>query len=359
MEDTTMKKTTRGKRLAALVLVLAIVLAPGVPAFAEGGYAADQSYTQDRSQESVYAVKILPAGEESREALRDRLLAAGFDAYLYEAEGKTVVLCGKFRDMADALACRKEISESVEDVKVFISSAWLPAEAIDAFEAGPQESAPEETAQPATTRTTSSLQDTVGSEVYTVALSTVQDISYAEALVEKMQKAGFDAFIQPSGSSFRVMSGKFHDICNALLYRDCIWSNTDRTDTIIVTTTVAESEIEAFTEDYEKNGLPGPIKDNLEKPTGAFYREKNGQVLAYTVQFSAGFSFSGAERTRDAMSAAGFPAFVYECSRVYEIMAGAFYSREKADAYCQKIKDNTAESDAYVTTAWLPASIVK
>ncbi len=352
-------RNTRGKRFSAFLLALAIVLTLSAPAYAEGSYAADQSYRQDRSQESVYAVKLLPTGEESCEALRDRLLKAGFDAYLYEAEGKTAVLCGKFREMTDALAYRGEIGESVEDVKVFISSAWLPAEAIDAFEAGPQESAPEETAQPATTRTTCSAQDTVGSEVYTVALSTVQDISYAEALVEKMQKAGFDAFIQENGNSFRVMSGKFHDICNALLYRDCIWSNTDRTDTIIVTTTVDESEIEAFTEDYETNGLPGPIKDNLEKPTGAYYREKNGQVLAYTVQFSAGFSFSGAERTRDAMSAAGFPAFVYECSRVYEIMTGAFYSREAADAYCQKIKDNTAESDAYVTTAWLPKSIVK
>ena len=319
-------RKTRGMRLLSFALTLAIVLTLGVSAFAEGSYAADQSYTQDKSQENVYAVKLRSAVGESCEELRDRLLAAGFDAYLYETDGKTVVMCGKFRSMSDAVACREEISEAAE---------------------------------PAAEASAGALQQTAGSEVYTVALATMQDISYAEALAEKMQKAGFDAFIQPSGYGYRVMSGKFRDICNTLNYRDCIWSNTSCTDTIIVTTLVPDSEIEAFTEHFEKYGMPGPIKDNLEKPTGAFYREKNGQVLAYTVQFSAGYSFSGAERTRDAMSAAGFPAFVYDCSRVYEIMAGAFYNRADAEAYCQKIKDNTSESDAYVTTAWLPASIVK
>jgi cell division septation protein DedD len=347
-----------GKGLAAIVLALAIVLSLGASAFAEGSYAADQSYTQDKSLESVYAVKLRPTTGESVEELRERMLAAGYDAYLYDNGDKTVVMCGKFRAMADAVACREEIGASVEGVKTFLGSAWLPAEAVDAFEAGPQESAPEE-ALPAEDAPAGAQLETAGSEVYTVALATMQDLSYAEALAEKMQKAGFDAFIQSGGYGYRVMSGKFHDICNTLNYRDCIWSNTSCTDTIIVTTLVPDSEIEAFTEHFEKYGLPGPIKENLEKPTGAFYREKNGQVLAYTVQFSAGYSFSGAERTRDAMSAAGFPAFVYDCSRVYEIMAGAFYNKADAEAYCQKIKDSTNESDAYVTTAWLPAKIVK
>ena len=174
-----------------------------------------------------------------------------------------------------------------------------------------------------------------------------------------MPEKGFDAFVIESAGSYQVLSGKFHDICNALKYRDCIWSNTDMTDTYITTVTAPEDEIQAFTEDYEKNGLPGKIKANLEKPTGAFYREADGTVCAFVVQFSAGTSFSGAERNRDAMTAAGYPAYVYECSRVYEIMTGAFYNQADADALCEEIKANTAESDAYVTRAWLPAGIVK
>ena len=106
-------RKTRGMRLLSFALTLAIVLTLGVSAFAEGSYAADQSYTQDKSQENVYAVKLRSAVGESCEELRDRLLAAGFDAYLYETDGKTVVMCGKFRSMTDAVACREEISEAV------------------------------------------------------------------------------------------------------------------------------------------------------------------------------------------------------------------------------------------------------
>jgi len=349
----------RSKQLTAFVLMLAVLASLGTMAFADAGYTPDQRYVQDKSLESVYGVKVGSGTEEDCAALRDKMLEAGFDAYIYEYSGKIAVLCGKFREFEEVNAYREKIAEAVEGVRTNIGCAYLPAEAIEAFEDGPQEIAPAETAQPKTTRKTSSWQDTEGSQVYSVSLSASQDRSYAESLVEKMEKAGFDAFILEDGANFRVMSGKFHDICNALLYRDCIWSNTDRTDTYISTVTVPADEIEAFTEDYEKNGLPGKIKDNLEKPTGAFYREKNGQTLAFTVQFSAGTSFSGAERNRDAMTAAGFPAFVYECSRVYEIMSGAFRNKADAEAWCQKIKDNTAESDAYVTQAMLPSSIVK
>ena len=347
-------------RLLAFALLLAMTASLGATAFADS-YAANQSYQMDKSGERVFAVRVV--SEEKPEALRDRLLAAGYDAYLYDNSGRIEVLCGKYRSAADAQSAWEEMKGQLKNGRVLMSSAWLPGDAVDAFEAGPAAavSAAGNAAQSGntTTRRTSSLPDTEGTQVYSVALSVSQDLSYAESLVAKMEKAGFDAFILQEGVGYRVLSGKFHDICNALLYRDCIWSNTDRTDTYIATVTVPEADIKSFTEDYEKNGLPGKIKENLEKPTGAFYREKNGQVLAYTVQFSAGTSFSGAERNRDAMSAAGFPAFVYECSRIYEIMSGAFYNKADAEAWCQKIKDNTAESDAYVTTAWLPASIVK
>ena len=349
-------------RLAAFMLTLVLVASLGVSARAEGSYPADQRYVQDKEQERVSAVRVESLSDLEPEALRDQLLEAGFDAYLYEKNGETSVLCGKFRAFEDVLSCCREISGSVKDVKAYLSSAWLPAEAVDAFEAGPSE--PEETpaAQTApapTKRRTSSWDDTVGTQVYTVALSSSQTPEYAQAICEKMEKAGFDAFVLEENGSYRVMSGKFHDICNALKYRDCIWSNTDRTDTYITEVTVDEEAIRSFTEDYEQNGLPGKIKNNLEKPTGPFYREADGKVGAYVVQFAAGTSFSGAERSRDAMTAAGYPSYVYECSRVYEIMTGAFSSKSDAEAYCQKLKDDTGNTAAYVTRAMLPAGMVK
>lgn len=366
-------------RLLALALALALTAGLGATAFADPGFAPGQSYVRDDSQEKIFAVCVKGGPDESAEALRDRLVEAGYDAYVYDNNGAVSVLCGKYRDVADARAAKDAMGEALADVSTVTARAWLPAEAVDAFEAGPQEaSAFEEKAEesaaaedaskspatdaPASTpkpRKASSWQDTEGSSVYSVSLSASKELAYAEGIVAKMQEKGFDAYILENGSGYQVLSGKFHDICDALKYRDCIWSNTDRTDTYIATVTVPEDEIAAFTEIYERDGLPGKIKADLEKPTGAFYRETKGDTLAYTVQFSAGTSFSGAERNRDSMSAAGYPAFVYECSRIYEVMTGAFYNREDAEALCEQLHENTAESDAYVTRAWLPGSIVK
>lgn len=353
-------------RLLAFALMLVMTASLGAAAFADG-YAADQSYTAQKDGQKVYAVCV--SGEEGEEpaALRDRLLEEGYDAYLYES-GETIrVLCGKFRSMADARSSRDTLNATGQ-FKAHVLFAWLPAEAVEAFEAGPlpeeEKAEPEKESEEAEAESgkddaAASLQSSELEQVYSVALSTVQDSTYADALVAKMKDAGFDAFVLQEGINYRVLSGKFRDICNALLYRDCIWSNTDRTDTYLATISLPKAEVQSFLDDYEQNGLPGKIKENLEKPTGAFYREKNGQVLAYTVQFSAGTSFSGAERSRDAMTAAGYPSFVYDCARVYEIMSGAFSNKADAEAWCKKIHENTSESDAYVTTAWLPSKIVK
>ena len=349
-------KQTWIARLSALALALVLLAGLCPAAFADGGDAAPR-YKEDTALEKVYAVRVGGGTEEDCAALFEAMQTAGFDAYLYESGGRLNVLCGKFRDHNEAGPYRGQIKAAVKGTKAQLCRAWLPAEAVDAFE---QAQKPEEqkAAQPAARRT-SSWEQTEGTLVYSVSLSMSQKRDYAEGIVAYMQEKGFDAYIIESANGFQVLSGKFHDICNALKYRDCIWSNTDRTDTYITQVTLSGSEIDAFTERYEREGLPGRIKSDLEQPTGPFYREANGNTLAYTVQFSAGTSFSGAERNRDAMTAAGYPSFVYECSRIYECMSGAFYSREDADAYCQQLKDDTGRSSAYVTSAWLPAGIVK
>ena len=207
-------------RMFALILTLGILASLGASAFAEAAYPADQRYEKDPAQEKAYAVLVGSGSEEDCAALRDRMLAAGLDAYLYDIGGNLSVRCGKFRSYEDAAASRDQIRESGEGVSAVIGLVWLPAEAIDAFEAGPQE-APAETPAPRT-RTTCSLQDTEGTQVYSVALSFSQDFAYADALCDKMEKAGFDAFILEENGGFRVMSGKFHDIFNFQFNNACI-----------------------------------------------------------------------------------------------------------------------------------------
>ena len=125
-----MKRNWTGRLLAA-ALALALSLSLAVSAAAEGVWPAGQSYEQDTAQEKVYAVRAESDGEDA-EALRDRLLEAGFDAYLYRSSGRVSVLCGKFRDAEDALAYKTELADALEDVNLYAARAWLPAEAVDA-----------------------------------------------------------------------------------------------------------------------------------------------------------------------------------------------------------------------------------
>ena len=329
-------------KLLAAALTLALLLPLAVPASAEGPWAAEQSYAEDRTQEKVFAVRV-EDGKDDAEALRDRLLDAGFDAYLYTDRWRVYVFSGKFRDSADARAYKTELAEALEDVKLYTSRAWLPGEAVAAFEAA----------------SAGVIESGAEVSVYAVVTASSNNRRQAEAICEMLRDKGFDAFLHEDNGMYQVLSGKFYDLAGALNYRDCVWSNTDRKDPYVTQVTVSEAAVDAFDYDLTGRGLPGPIKDNLEQPTGPFYRARDGQVQAFTVQISAGSSFSGAERSRNAMLDMGYDAFVYEYSRLYEIMCGAFYSKADAEALCEDIRANGGRPGAYVVSAWLPTSIVK
>lgn len=335
-------KHTMTRKLLAAALALTLLLPLAVSAAAEGPWEKDQSYAEDRTQEKVFAVRV-ESDEEEPEALRGRLLDAGFDAYLYEDAWRVYVLSGKFRDSDDARACKTELAEALDGVKLYTSRAWLPEEAVAAFEAA----------------SAGAIESSAEVSVYAVVTASSNDRRQAEAICENLRDKGFDAFLHEDNGMYQVLSGKFYDLAGALNYRDCIWSNTDRKDPYVTQVAVSEAAVDAFDYDLTGRGYPGPIKDNLEQPTGAFYRERNGEVQAYTVRVSAGTSFSGAERSRNAMLDKGYDSFVYEYSRLYAIMCGAFYNQADAEALCEDIRANGGRPGAVVASAWLPASIVK
>ena len=330
------------RKLLAAALALTMLLPLAVSAAAEGPWAADQSYAEDLTQEKIFTVRV-ESDEQEAEALRDRLLDAGFDAYLYEDHWRVYVLSGKFRDSSDARAYKTELAEALDGVKLYTSRAWLPEEAVAAFEAA----------------ASGAIENSEPISVYAVVAATINDRGKAEAMAEKLRDEGFDAFLHEDSGLYQVLCGKFRELGVALNYRDCIWSNTDRKDPYVTQVMAPENEVEAFEYDLTGRGLPGPVKDKLEQPTGAFYRERDGEVQAYTVRVSAGTSFSGAERSRNAMLDKGYDSFVYEYSRLYAIMCGAFYNKADAEALCEDIHANGGRPDAVVASVWLPASIVK
>ena len=199
-------------------------------------------------------------------------------------------------------------------------------------------------------------------KVFTVQVASGWERAHAEKIREKMLKKGYDAFVYRANGVYYTMSGKFREMRDALAYGESIHAYTNRSSAFVVNAWVPEEAIESFEDVFysscyvsDKNS---EVETYWEKPTGAFYRAREGEVEVFTVQFSSGTSFDGSERNRSAMEAQGYPAFVYKSNLKYKIMTGMFYTKAEAEAYCATIRANTDQSDAVVRTASVPQKAV-
>ena len=128
----------------------------------------------------------------------------------------------------------------------------------------------------------------------------------------------------------------------------------------VVNTWVPEKAIKAFEDVFSASCLVRErnrdVETYWERPTGRFYRARtDGYTKVFTVQFSAGTSFHGSERNRNAMEALGYPAFVYKKNLQYRTMTGMFFDQPSAEAYGAVIR-STGQTDAFVTMANVPWS---
>ncbi len=203
------------------------------------------------------------------------------------------------------------------------------------------------------------LHDDYNVEVYTVQVSAGP--LYEGAVKRRMQmlNAGYDAFIYEKDGLYRTMCGKFRDRETAVLYSESIHVTTDRSEAYVTHASLPEDAIVSFAAVFYRNDTSHNYKTlgetYWEKPSGDFFRaSEENTVKVYTVQFSAGPSFSGAERNRSKMMSYGYQSFVYKKNLMYRVMTGAFWSEEEAKKYCEQIHQNTDQQDAYVTTALLP-----
>lgn len=200
-------------------------------------------------------------------------------------------------------------------------------------------------------------------KVFTVQVASGWDRPHAEKIREKMLKKGYDAFVYRANGVFYTMCGKFREMRDALAYGESIHAYTNRSSAFVVNAWLPEKAIQSFEEVFysscyvsDKNS---EVETYWEKPTGAFFRAREGEVGVFTVQFSSGTSFDGSERNRDAMEAQGYPAFVYKTNLKYKIMTGMFYEKADAEAYCALIRANTDQDDAVVRTAKVTYKAVK
>lgn len=197
---------------------------------------------------------------------------------------------------------------------------------------------------------------------YTVQVSASKDYSGARTRCNQMLQKGYDSYLYYVDEYYRVMCGKFHSSEEADHYRDHICSNTDRERAYVTSVYLPDWAYRDFYNIYQSDPYnnQGESYTAWEQPTGPYY---DGNLAAstktvYTVQISAGSSFSGEEAHRDELIAFGFDAFVYKSAGRYRAMSGMFSNRSDADARCNAIKAYTSEQDAYVTQVEIPTSYV-
>ena len=174
-----------------------------------------------------------------------------------------------------------------------------------------------------------------------------------------MLSKGFDGFILEVEGGYRIMSGKFPHAEEAWAYCDLIHKKTERDTAYVTDVRLPQEAIDEFAENFRHDPLVANkvAFRGWENPSGPFIdmalnEEETAPVFA--VQYGAGNSFKGAERSRDMLIEKGFDAYVVRMPFFYLIMAGKFDNKDDAAALRDEICAATDHWDPYVREIQLP-----
>ena len=214
------------RTIAALLLVVTcLVLCPSAFAFD-----LDQYYVADYSLTQVYTVQIAASKSlSSSESVRDKMLRAGFDCFVYQYEGKYRIMCGKFRDYSDAEDYLRQILKSTDYSSAYINNAWLPEWAITSFENDYWGYWPSDWTWDSWYWFEADQYyeaDYSQTKVYTVQVAATKYLSGAQTIRDEMLGYGFDCFVYKYDGKYRVMCGKFYDYSDAEAYQKGILNTT-------------------------------------------------------------------------------------------------------------------------------------
>ena len=293
-----MSKRFRWRSLLAALLLTALMLpfSPAAQAYSTGQY-----YEADPSLTMVSTVQIAASVDYYASCvLRDEMVNAGYDCFLYHGSKYYHIMCGKFRIEQDAKACKGWIVSATEYTDAFVTHTYLPDSAIETFELGhygrslTPHPKPEPTpcstpapipapsvAYPATGYAAVGYPAASGSSVPSVAalapaidfytsfekyqyfeanprltmVTTVQVASFedsdsAESVRDEMARAGYDSFVYHADDSYFVMCGKFNSNSDAEFYRKLILIYSDYTDAVLSTAYLPSSSISFFVSVY-------------------------------------------------------------------------------------------------------------
>ena len=233
------------RTLAALLLVVTcLALCPAAFAFESGQY-----YVADYSKTKVCTVQIAASRSLSNsESVRNKMIQAGYDCFLYQYEGKYRIMCGKFREYADAEDYLRQILKYTDYSDAYINNAWLPEWAILQFE---EEYWNGIWSTPIWYEEGQYYEaDYNQTKVYTVQVAATKYLDGAQAIRDEMYNYGFDCFVYRYDGKYRIMCGKFYDYSEAEAYQKSIVKYTDYDSAYINNAWLPHYAVEYFLDVY-------------------------------------------------------------------------------------------------------------
>ncbi len=247
-EGVVSKDTAESARSYALVN---LALAPDT-------FDAEQYYEPDAAAQAVYTVQVSAHyGRETAEFDRDRMLAAGYDSFVYYDGGVFCVMCGKFPSSYEALCYSEAIHTDPARYSSFVTLAYLPAAAIQRFETRlnefvtiPQDAKRMETywERPTGAYYRSDLEGAV--EVYTVEFSQGSSFTSSESRRDELEAKGYPAFCYKVLMAYKTMTGMFTDKAEAQRYCQEI-RTAGESGASVTTASVPQSALDSFRSWYE------------------------------------------------------------------------------------------------------------
>lgn len=252
-----MKNRVYVRTILSLALAVAMLLAFGTAAYADGdeakaaetavaeesyaapelrlapnSFAAKQYYEFDEESIQVCTVRLAAGiSYAGAAALRDQMLAQGYDSFIYNEDGVLYVMCGKFGNLYDAMCYNESIHKNTDCEDAYVTNAKLPGEPVWRF-ANTFYSAVTIDRTPGSMETgwekpTGSFfrgTEADAQEVYTVQLCRGTSFISSERLRDKVLAAGYPAFVYKDNMEYFTMVGAFENRDDAKAFsRELRW----------------------------------------------------------------------------------------------------------------------------------------
>ena len=216
-----------------------------------GIFEPGQYYAEGQGTSGVYTVQIAATNElDNAEELRDRMLAAGFDCFVYLYNGNYRIMCGKFAEDYDASCYSESIHGYSNMDQAYVTSAILPEESVkaftDAFYPRVTISQDRTVMQTYWEKPTGAFFREAGPNsayIFTIQCSTGSSFQGAEANRDAMIAMGYPAFVFKCDLHYKNMVGAFSSLNDAYAFLETFAAATGLNNAVVVGVSIPADEV--------------------------------------------------------------------------------------------------------------------